>query len=172
MPSEATLDAAPAAEPVKKGKGKLIAILIVLLAGGGAGGWYLTHGKADPHAGAKDGEHGEGAESAAPTTAVYLPMTPPFVVNLSDTEALRYLQADMELMARDPKVIEDAKLHMPHIRDRILLLLSQQRTTDINTREGKEALQAKILAEIQSVLKQETGKPGIDAVYFTSFVMQ
>jgi flagellar FliL protein len=152
----------------------LMLVLLVVLAGGGGGAYYYfmqPHAATGEHATADEHEGGE-AKAAVAGSANYVPLQPPFVVNLSDTEASRYLQADMEVLCRDPKVVEDVKLHMPHLRDRILLLLSQQRVADLSTREGKEALQAKILAEIQAVLKKETGKPGVEAVYFTSFVMQ
>ena len=163
--------------PPKKSKLMLMLVLLVVLAGGGGGAYFYfmqSPSKSDEHAKADEkegGEHGEG-KTAAAGSANYVPLQPPFVVNLSDTEAMRYLQADMEVLCRDPKVVDDVKLHMPHLRDRILLLLSQQRVADLNTREGKEALQAKILLEIQNVLKKETGKPGVEALYFTSFVMQ
>jgi flagellar FliL protein len=53
-----------------------------------------------------------------------------------------------------------------------LLLFGQQHAFDLSSRAGKETLQAKALAEIQRVLKEETGSPGIEAVYFSSFVIQ
>lgn len=159
------------AQPPKKSRMMLIIIVLVLLAAGGGGGyWYYL--QQHEQAAAKD--KAKHSEAAVPVKApaIYLPLQPSFVVNLSDSESSRYLQADMEVMARDPKALEDVKLHMPRIRYQLLLLLGQQRAFDISTREGKEALQAKVLAEIQRVLTDETGKPGIEAVYFTSFVMQ
>ncbi len=162
---------APAAPPAKK-SGKLIYVIAVLAlaAAGGGGFWYFTQGVA-AHA-----EHGKTAADAAQVKgkapAIYLPLQPAFVVNLEDTEALRYLQVDLEVMARDPKAIEDAKTHMPRIRNSLLLLFGQQHAFDLSTRQGKETLQAKALAEIQRVLKEETGSPGIEAVYFSSFVIQ
>ncbi|MND09812.1 flagellar basal body-associated protein FliL [compost metagenome] len=52
------------------------------------------------------------------------------------------------------------------------MLFGAQKPADITTREGKEKLQADVLAEMQKIMKEETGKPSVDAVYFTSFVMQ
>ena len=43
---------------------------------------------------------------------------------------------------------------------------------ELSSREGKEELQAEALASIQGILERETGIPGVEAVYFTSFVMQ
>lgn len=160
---------APAAPP-KKSRKLIYIIAVLLLAGAGGGGfWYFTQ------AAASHGAHDKAAADAAPkgkAPAIYLSLTPAFVVNLEDTEALRYMQVDLEIMTRNPKAIEDAKAHMPRIRNSLLLLFGQQHALDLATRQGKESLQAKALAEIQRVLTEETGSPGIEAVYFSSFVIQ
>jgi flagellar FliL protein len=161
---------APAA---KKGKKLLYIIVVLVLAGiGGGAYWYFTQNtavSAGPHD--KAAGHGEGAGNGK-APAVYLALQPSFVVNLEDTETMRYMQVDLEIMSRNPKAIEDAKTHMPRIRNSLLLLFGQQHAFDLSSRQGKEALQAKALAEIQRVLKEETGSPGIEAVYFSSFVIQ
>lgn len=115
--------------------------------------------------------HGE-AKGEKKGAATYYALSPAFVVNLGGGEATRFLQVDMEVMTRDPAAIEAVKLHTPQIRNSLVMLLSQQQMAEIESREGKEALQKKVLEAIQTILTAETGKPGIDAVYFTSFVMQ
>lgn len=156
---------APAAAP-RKSKTLLYLMAVLLLgAAGGGGFWYFTQAS---HAHDKVAD----AVPKGKAPAIYLPLTPAFVVNLEDTEALRYMQVDLEIMARNPKAIEDAKTHMPRIRNSLLLLFGQQHAFDLSTRQGKETLQAKALAEIQRVLQEETGSPGIEAVYFSSFVIQ
>ena len=160
---------AAAAPPAKKGKTLLIVIVLLLLgAAGGGGYWFYLHGQA-----AAAADHAAAA-AAAPSKApaIYLELTPAFVVNLEDTESMRYMQVDLQIMSRDPKAIEDAKAQMPRIRNSLLLLFGQQHAFDLATRQGKEALQAKALAEIQKVLKDETGRAGIEAVYFSSLVIQ
>jgi flagellar FliL protein len=112
------------------------------------------------------GEHGD----AKP--AVYLSLEPPFVVNAEGQGNTHYLQVSMDVLARDPAVIETMKKHMPVIRNNLIMLLSSQKQAEVSTREGKEKLRADALAEIQKVLKEQTGEPGVDAVYFTIFVMQ
>jgi flagellar FliL protein len=39
-------------------------------------------------------------------------------------------------------------------------------------RDGKEQLRQECLKEIQRILTKETGKPGVEDVLFTSFVVQ
>jgi len=163
-------EAAPAAP--KKGKGLLIGIAVLVLAAAGGGGYFFFAKSGKPKADAEHGAAAEGAEGAAAHAANYLALDPAFVVNLNDPEAMRFLQVQVEVMTRDPKALEAVKLHTPRIRNALLMLFGQQRSQDIATREGKEALQKKVLEEIQRILKEETGNPGVEAVYFTSFVTQ
>jgi flagellar FliL protein len=78
----------------------------------------------------------------------------------------------MEVMARDEAVIENVKTHMPVIRNNLVLVFSNQNYETISTSAGKQKLRDEALAEIQQILKSETGKTGVEAIYFTSFVMQ
>ena len=75
-------------------------------------------------------------------------------------------------MTRDPAVEEELKRHMPVIRNNLVLLFSSKTSSELVTAEGKQALQNEALSSIQKVLEDETGNKGIEAVYFTSFVMQ
>jgi flagellar FliL protein len=110
-------------------------------------------------------------EEAKP--ALYLALDPPFVVNSeSGAGGVHYLQVAIEVQTREPEAVELVKKHMPVIRNNLILLLSSQTHEAVSTREGKEKLRAEALAEIQKILQQEGGKPGVEAVYFTNFVMQ
>ncbi len=62
--------------------------------------------------------------------------------------------------------------HMPAIRDSIIMMLSDLDESDLFLTEGKQQLRINILAAVQRVLEQNAGKPGVEAVYFTNFVMQ
>jgi flagellar FliL protein len=75
-------------------------------------------------------------------------------------------------MTRDPAVTDLVTLHMPVIRNNLMLLFSNQTYDTVSTLEGKEALREEALEVIQQILEEETGDPGVEAVYFTSFVMQ
>ncbi len=104
--------------------------------------------------------------------AVYLPIDPTFVVNFSGQGNARFLQITVEVMARSSEVLEQMKIHMPVIRNNLNMLFSDQQYDKINTVEGKERLRAEALEIIRRILEQETGDPGLEAVYFTTFVMQ
>lgn len=110
------------------------------------------------------------AEPAKPV--LYLPLDPPFVVNFFEQGNLRYLQVSMEVMIREQTMADEIKRHMPLIRNNLLLLLGGQTFATISTRDGRETVRTGALDEIQKVMQQQTGKPVIEALYFTSFVMQ
>jgi flagellar FliL protein len=114
-------------------------------------------------------DDGEEEEQAA---AIYLPIEPAFVVNFASQGKARFLQVTVEVMTRDPAVPEKVQLHMPVIRNNLMLLFSDQVYDDVSTLEGKESLREEALATIQAILEEETGDPGVEQVYFTSFVMQ
>ncbi len=147
---------------------------IVLVVGGlfiagvlpGGGGHAVVE---EEHGGGEDEDDGE---SIAGLPAVYIPIDPAFVVNFASQGRARFLQITVEVMTRDPMVPEYIAQHLPVIRNNLMLLFSSQTYDSVNTLEGKEALREEALSVIQEILQEETGDAGVEAVYFTSFVMQ
>jgi flagellar FliL protein len=170
------------AKPEKKkgGVSLILVIALILIAGGGgaAGVWFLGPKKAAAagteqaaEASAHD-EHGGEAKKKVAGATEYFALDPTFVVNTADEETQHYLQTDVQVMTHDATVVDAVKTHMPRIRNNLLLLFSAQRCADVRDRAGREKLQAAALKEVQDVLNAETGKPGVEALYFTSFVTQ
>jgi flagellar protein FliL len=153
----------------KKGKGKLLLIVgaLVVLAAGGGGAFFMLKGKHPP----KSAEQAA-AEAAKAKPALYLQLDPAFVVNFQDDTALRFLQVGVNVMSHDPEAINATKEADPEIRNALLMLFSAQDVKSLSDIKGKQKLQAAALAEVQRVLKEKIGKPGVDALYFTSFIMQ
>ncbi len=158
-----------------QGGGKLTKILILLvivllLAVGGLGAWlFLGQDKEGDEAEAK-GEAEHAAVERAP--AHYLPLKPEFTVNFADDRKAAYLQVEITVMARKPEALTVVEEEMPVIRNDILNLLSSKTYDELSQRAGKEALAAEILKTIQGIVQERLHEPGVDAVYFTSFVMQ
>ncbi len=160
---------AAAEQAAPKGKGKSLLIVIVLavllLAGGGVGAWFAFA----PHGNKKHTEAKK--EPAAP--ALYVALDPPFVVNFEAEQQVRFLQVTAQLMTRDPATVELLKANDPVIRNDFLLLFGNQKYAVVSTREGKEALRAQTLTAVRKIVTNAGGKPEkVEAVYFTSFVMQ
>jgi flagellar basal body-associated protein FliL len=104
--------------------------------------------------------------------AVYFAFDPPLIVNFDDTQAVRFLQLQIEVLLRDEHESELVKLHSPVIRNNLLMLMNGRDYKSLMSREGKEALRKECLVEVQRILKKETGKPVVEDLFFTSFVVQ
>ncbi len=166
----------------KSGGGMMKIILIVnallLLIGIAAGvTYFLMSGddNADQPADAETLAELEGGdEGGAPSggTPIYVPLNPAFVVNFENQEQVSFLQVDIQLMTYDSAVEEAIKVHMPRVRNEILLLLGGKQYHEINTREGKRALAQEAIEAIKRVLDEAGAPSSVEALYFTSFVMQ
>lgn len=117
-------------------------------------------------------------ESAAPEQeevlqpAIYYPLKPAIIVNFQARGRQRFLQAEITLLVRDEAVIQAVETHMPMIRNSLVMLFGGQTYEELQTAEGKELLQEEAVSQLQSLIEQETGKPGVEKVLFTNFVMQ
>jgi flagellar protein FliL len=154
----------------------IIIVAVVLILGGGGGAFFMMGDKADTKATASTedeaGEVAEGDEATTAAEAIYFSLDPPFIVNFTGKSRARFLQVSIQGLTRDAQVKEDITKHFPQVRNNLVLLLSSKTYDELNTQEGKVALRKQVLKEIQKVLETETGKEGIEDVYFTSFVMQ
>jgi flagellar protein FliL len=156
-----------ATPPKSKKKLMIIAIAAVVLIGGGAGAFFAFGGKPDPKA-AKEKAHTE--EKLPPK---YIALDPPFVVNFEAESAVRFLQITIGIMTRDPAMEVLVKENDPRVRNDLLLILGGQSYASVATTEGKEALRQKCLDAVRVIVKELGGEPNkIEALYFTSFVMQ
>ncbi len=150
----------------------IISVIVVLAVGAAVGTTLLLTGALSGSASEEEQEAPRETKGKTPKQANYMALEPPFVVNFEDEKAVRFLQISVEVMSRDAGALEDINLHMPAIRNELVILFSSQEAGAVGTREGKLRLREQTLAEINKILKRETGKAGIEAVYFTSFVMQ
>jgi flagellar FliL protein len=190
-------EAAEVAEPQqqpepsrKKKRGKLVPILIlvvVLAAGGGVGFYFMQSA------------HSEAAVTA-PKPPVFVPIET-FTVNLlSDPAQMQFMQAGVTLKLSDKSQAELVKDRLPEVRNRILLVLSSKRGSELLSVSGKQKLAAELGEAIRKVISPapaasppgeaastgpETGStpaakaktddapgaPGVE-VLFTSFIIQ
>jgi len=161
-----------AAPPQSKGSRKLLMIVgcaaLALASAAVGAAWWLTAGshKADSPASA--------SKPVAPAgPPLFLALDPPFVVNFDSEQAVRFLQIAVQLESRDPATIELLKTNDPVVRNDLLLLFGNQKYAQLATREGKEALRNEALTDVRKLLEAAGGHGDrLEAVYFTSFVMQ
>jgi flagellar FliL protein len=162
---EQNKEAVPPARGGRKGLVIGLAVALLALGAGGYAMFRLHHAQ---------GEKGAAEQAAAPKNlpSLYLPLDPPFVVNFANKQSPSYLQVGVTLMAHDAKAIQAAKDADPVVRNALVMLFSGQSASDLATTAGKQKLRAEALKAVQKVVQERLGRPGIDALYFTSFVMQ
>ncbi|MCG8670922.1 MAG: flagellar basal body-associated protein FliL [Pseudomonadales bacterium] len=143
----------------------IIVVLVAVLAGGGVAAFFLM-GSGD------DGGDAEESEDMSTAAAVYFELKPPFVVNYNWKGRQRYVQISIAIMTRDEAVIEALQKHMPLVRNNLVMVFGSQEFEGLKTQEGKEALRQKALEELQTIVSEELGDPGVEKILFTNFVMQ
>lgn len=160
--------------PPKKRRWWPIAVVaaVLVLGGGGGAAWHFLGG--EPAAETAKEVKGKPARKKAPAAApIYVSLDPPFVVNFESNGLVRFLQVTVQAMSRDQAVADLIKRHDPVIRNGLLMLFSGQDYETLSTRDGKERLREAALAELRKAVAAEGGEAErIEAVYFTSFVMQ
>jgi flagellar FliL protein len=161
------MSTAAEAPPAKKGLPKkliIIAVVVILVLVGGVGAIFVTKqrqaaaaaaalaaeeaGDDDEEAAAKPdaahaAKHDDSAKGGHQQPPIFIPLDP-FVVNLADRDADRYLQVGLTLETQDPHAGDLLKSYMPAIRNAILLVLSHKTSADLLSQQGKEQLATEI----------------------------
>jgi flagellar FliL protein len=150
----------------KSGKKKLVAV-VILLAGTGFGVWrtFLVPRPAN-----------SADQSSASAVKTVLPLES-FTVNLADQEEGRFLRATLSLGV-DGKLPpltkgngnegEGVVVSMATIRDSILTVLTQCKSDDLLTPEGK----LKLKTDLVNALNRDVPALQAREVYFTEFLVQ
>jgi flagellar FliL protein len=196
-PSKDEQPAGAAVDESKQKKKKLfmfigLAVLLVVISVG-ATFFIVSKMMGGKKSGADEASSAESSESAdvAAKPAIYFPLKT-FTVNYDVNGRQRFLQAELTLMYRDETVLKTLELHMPAVRNSLVMLLSRQVFDELQTAEGKEKLRTEALTEIQSIIAKETAasaektdeedkddkakatqpEANVEQVLFTQFVMQ
>ncbi len=112
------------------------------------------------------------AGSNADTFPGYMELTPPLVVNLATARAASYARIDIQLSIQTDKDAALVTHHMPRIRDRLISLLAGRDGATMTTAQARDALRAELLNNLRETMLAQTGKPAIEALYFTGFIIQ
>lgn len=182
------------AEKKKGGKMKLIIIvlLVVILLGGAGGGFYYWRtvvaanaAEAEPDKKSKKSSKKE-SEDAADKKSPKDPNDPlsnalpddedvkqiielqPFIVNLADTEQARYLRMTISLGVDGEGTEKPDQIFVTRVRNAMLAVLSDKKSEEILTVEGKAKLRGQLLKAAQAVSEE----PAVKAIYITDFIVQ
>lgn len=117
-----------------------------------------------------ESKHGEKKEKSDKPS--YYKFSPAFIVNIPSNGRLRFLQIEVQLMAKNEEDLKNIEAYAPVIRNDLITLFSSQNYDDLLTPDGKENLRKSSLAVSRKILKDNSGAPCVEQVLFTNFVTQ
>jgi flagellar FliL protein len=127
--------------------------------------WFFMHSQSKPAAVAE-------TAPVVKQPAIFEPLAPAFVVNFNQNGRQRYMQVSITMLARNQADLDALKVHMPVIRNNLVMLFSGQDFDTLATPVGQEMLRQKATASVQEVAQKELGKVVVDQLLFTNFVLQ
>lgn len=169
---DADLEETAAPAKTRRSLPKILLLLTLPLAAAGGGGWYYLDNQQPATPPKAGGAKAAAAKPVSTKPPVFVALEP-FTVNLQREDATpQYLQVGLSLKLADEMPVEKIKLHMPEIRNRVLLLLSSKRASEIASSEGKKTLSEELQREVSQPLAGGVPAKALDSVLFTSFVIQ
>nr|WP_067287583.1 flagellar basal body-associated FliL family protein [Marinobacterium profundum] len=157
--------------------GRLMMVAVVLLAllvgGGGVAAFFMLSGSDSAGPAVSDAAAPVVKAKALYTKIRTLEGRPMFVVTLASDDGKRhFLQTYIEAKSREQEVVDVLNLHMPLIVARLNALFTSQKFEQLQTIEGKIQLRSEALELLQGIVQEKAGRPGVEALLFTNFVMQ
>ena len=140
-----------------------IAIAVVLVAASVGGTIMILGG---------GGEAEEEVVEEVTPDALYYSLVPKFNTNYEVDGRQRLFQVGVTLVTREQDVIDALAQHAPTIKSKLVILLSGQDFHKLQTPEGRAALRESCLEAVRGIMEKEIGKPGVEKVLFTDYVMQ
>lgn len=136
----------------------LIVLVGILAAGAGSYFYFMRAGSGSA----------EAAEQPPPKPTFV--KVEPMTVNLDGGSRVLYI--GLSLAVANPATADTLIAHMPEVRNRMLITLSDQSADELTSAAGKRAI-AKSLRETLRAAYRKDGEPvAIDRVLFTDFIVQ
>ena len=136
----------------------ILAVVLVLVAGGGAGAYFKFF--ANPEK--KDAQKVEKEPEAI------LKEMDTFIVNLSDPGGKRYLKVQMKAKLDTPSAAEEFAARNHELRDGILMILSSKEYEDV----AKASDKATLKQELMTAINRSMRKGKVQDLYFMEFLIQ
>ncbi len=150
----------------KKGLSPLILVLVavVVLAVAGGGFFFLVMTKQ----GSDKAQKKEQVEEKKEEPGIFYQFEDPFIVNLAEANAERYLKVSPVFEVDNKDVLEEITQKLPKIKDILITIFSSKTLDDVMPLAGKDRIKQEIMDKVNAVLSK--GK--VIAVYFSDFVIQ
>jgi flagellar FliL protein len=138
-------------------------VVVVIVLGAVIGLYFFLSNTLAPHAERKP---------PPPPAPIYLALDTMTVNLQSDDGELHYLRVGLSLKLADSKTEDELTQHMPEVRSRILLALSNKKPDELATLAGKRAVASELKTLIVGPIDQGGETAHVQEVLFTEFVVQ
>lgn len=130
----------------------------------------LLQGSLRAEEAAAEGDAGEAVDEAIN----YVTIAPTLILNIGRSQGGRfaYLKTDVAISVKGAAGAAAVEAHMPAVKNILVMGVSGQDESVVNTAEGRERIRQELAKAIQEWLVQEEGKPYVEEVMFTSFIVQ
>ncbi len=145
-----------------------IIIGLVLISGIGAGAWFFFMSGDD----VQSDEMVMVETDAALNEPLYINVSQPFIFNVTGDNRNRLVQIKVQLMVRGDDNDATAKLHTPLIESSILSSFGAATLEQLRSPTGRLEIRAQALSDLQAAFQKIVGRPVVEKVLFTDFVMQ
>lgn len=108
---------------------------------------------------------------SGPEKAQYVKITPAITTNYLAPK-LKYVQADVAIKVRGNSSVSAIESHIPRIKHKLILILSQQEFEGVSTQDGRTIIKELALEEINNIMDEEGLAPNIEEVLFTRFIVE
>ncbi len=147
----------------------IIAVAGIVLVGAGIGGaMFFLKSPEEP----MEEDMAEGEMMPEVKEAIYEDIHPAFTVNFNDGSKKKFMQVYMVAKFYDMQARDQFKMHLPVVRNNLLMLMSGKDSDELATVESKEMLRKDALMTVQSVMQEIYGENLVEDIYFTKLVMQ
>ena len=97
----------------------------------------------------------------------------PMVLNLSTVgRRLTFLQIKADVLVKNDDAKEVIEAHIPAIRHKLIILLSEQKVNDMKTPAKREEVRKLATSEIRDMIEEMTNNNDISEILFSNFLVQ
>lgn len=96
----------------------------------------------------------------------------PFTVSLRDNDGSNILYVGITLRVSDEASLDIITDYMPEVRDRVLRVLTNQGTRQVQASDGREIIASKLQEDLTKPYLPHPKGPDITRVLFTAYVVQ
>ncbi|MGF1686045.1 flagellar basal body-associated protein FliL [Photobacterium japonica] len=156
----------------KKKRLMLIVGVVLLLVGGGAGAWWMFGNEATPAAISPTVSTLPATTTPVVEPAYYVILPQPFIFNVTGDRRDRLVQVKVQLLVRGERNEATANQHVPLVESTLLQTFGAATVEQLRAPGGRADLRTYALKAVQDALVKVSGRPVVERVLFTGFVMQ